>query len=152
MLARKGRQAFRGTRKGYLGAGGIGLLLLLGGNGGVMIAEDRGLPSGLTALLIAVVPLYVVLLRVLFKDRPTRRTVIGIALGFVGLAVLLLPGTRPDGVKRLRRRDRPDRQPAVGHRLGPRVPHRAARGPAGRDRGADPRRRDRADRRRARQG
>ena len=99
VLARKGTSAFRGSRKGYLGAGLIGLLLLLGGNGGVMIAEDRGLPSGLTALLIAAVPLYVVLLRVLFKDRPTRRTVTGIALGFAGLAVLLLPGTRPAGVK-----------------------------------------------------
>ena len=30
----------------------IGGCLLLGGNGGVMIAEDRGLPSGLTALLV----------------------------------------------------------------------------------------------------
>jgi drug/metabolite transporter (DMT)-like permease len=99
VLVRKGPTAFHTTKKAYLNAGGIGLLLLLGGNGGVMIAEDRGLPSGLTALLIAVVPLYVVLLRILFRDRPTRRTITGIVLGFAGLAVLLLPGTRPDGVK-----------------------------------------------------
>ena len=99
VVVRKGPAAFRGTTRGYLNAGGIGLLLLLGGNGGVMIAEDRGLPSGLTALLIAVVPLYVVLLRILFRDRPTRRTVTGIVLGFAGLGVLLLPGTRPDGVR-----------------------------------------------------
>ena len=106
-----------------------------------MIAEDRGLPSGLTALLIAVVPLYVVILRVLFRDRPTRRTLLGIALGFVGLAVLLLPGTRPDGVKAIGRGDRPGRQPAVGDRVGPRHPPRAAQGPAGGDHRADPRRR-----------
>jgi drug/metabolite transporter (DMT)-like permease len=99
VLARKGAAPFRASRRAYRNAGLIGLLLLCGGNGGVMIAEDRGLPSGLTALLIAIVPLYVVLLRLFFKDRATRRTITGVSLGFVGLAVLLLPGTRPDGVR-----------------------------------------------------
>ena len=98
VLARKGSQPFRASNRSYLNAAVIGLLLLLGGNGGVMIAEDRGLPSGLTALLIAAVPLYVVLVRTAFKDRPTRRTVTGVGLGFAGLALLLLPGTRPEGV------------------------------------------------------
>jgi drug/metabolite transporter (DMT)-like permease len=56
------------------------------------------LPSGLTALLIASVPLYVVILRTVTGDRPTRRTLVGVGIGFVGLGVLLLPGTRPSGV------------------------------------------------------
>ena len=98
VLVRRGRSPFRAPVRAWLNGAVIGLLLLLGGNGGVVIAEDHGLPSGLTALLIAGVPLYVVLLRALARDRPSRRTLSGVAIGFVGLGVLLLPGTRPEGV------------------------------------------------------
>ena len=97
IAVKRGRQPFRASRRAWLGGASIGVLLLAGGNGGVTLAEDSGLPSGLTALLIAVVPLYVVLLRLLLKDRPSGRTLIGVAIGFVGLGVLLLPGSRPPG-------------------------------------------------------
>ncbi len=93
LLARRGRGALGATRRQYANAGLIGLLLLLGGNGGVTLAEQRGLPSGLAALLVASVPLWVVLLRTLARDRPSRQTLVGVAIGFVGLAVLV----RPDG-------------------------------------------------------
>jgi len=98
---RRGRGPFAATRRQWFGAAGIGLLLLLGGNGGVTLAEQAHLPSGLTALLVAGVPLFVVLLRLLVRDRPTTRTLVGVAIGFVGLAVLLLPGARPVGVSLL---------------------------------------------------
>jgi drug/metabolite transporter (DMT)-like permease len=98
VLVKRGREPFRASRRAWLGGAGIGLLLLLGGNGGVVLAENSGLPSGLTALLIAGVPLYVVLLRALLRDRPSNRTLLGVGIGFVGLGVLLLPGTRPAGV------------------------------------------------------
>src|SRR4051794_6822858 len=70
VLVKRGPQVFKASRRAWLNGAGIGLLLLLGGNGGVTIAEAHGLPSGLTALLIAVVPLYVVLLRTFLKDPP----------------------------------------------------------------------------------
>jgi drug/metabolite transporter (DMT)-like permease len=95
LVVRRGRRALVASRRQYLNAAVIGLLLLLGGNGGVVIAEDQGLPSGLAALLIAAVPLWVVLLRALGRDRPAGRTLVGVAIGFVGLAVLLGPGARP---------------------------------------------------------
>lgn len=98
VLVRRGRSPFRASRRAWLNGAVIGLLLLLGGHGGVTIAQDRGLPSGLTALLIAGVPLFVVLLRLLVRDQPSSRTLAGVAIGFVGLGVLLLPGTRPEGV------------------------------------------------------
>jgi drug/metabolite transporter (DMT)-like permease len=73
----------------------IGVLLPAGGNGIVSVAE-RTVPSGLAALLIASVPLWVVLLRsTVGGERVARRTLGGLALGFAGLAVLLLPGSRP---------------------------------------------------------
>ena len=95
---RRGRSAFRATRREALGALGVGALLLLGGNGLVTLAEERDVPSGLTALLVAAVPLWVVLLRSASGDRPAARTLLGVALGFAGVAVLLLPGARPAGV------------------------------------------------------
>jgi drug/metabolite transporter (DMT)-like permease len=98
VAVRRGSRPFRATRRQWLGAGAVGVLLLLGGNGAVMLAEDAHLPSGLTALLIAGVPLFVVALRWLSHDRPTPRTLLGVGVGFVGLAVLLLPGSRPTGV------------------------------------------------------
>ena len=98
LLVRRGHRALAVTRKQYVNAAVVGLLLLLGGNGGVTIAEERGLPSGLTALIIASVPLFVVLLRMLDHDRPALGTMIGVGIGFVGLAVLLRPGARPEDV------------------------------------------------------
>ena len=98
LLVRRGRAAFRVTRAQAGSAAAVGLLLLLGGNGGVTLAGSADLPSGLAALLVAAVPLWVVLLRAAAKDRPSARTVAGVAVGLVGLAVLLLPGARPEGV------------------------------------------------------
>jgi drug/metabolite transporter (DMT)-like permease len=98
LLVRRGRTALAATRRQYGNAVLIGLLLLLGGNGGVTLAEQKGLPSGLTALFVASVPLWVVLLRMADRDRPAARTLVGVAIGFVGLAVLLNPGARPQHV------------------------------------------------------
>jgi drug/metabolite transporter (DMT)-like permease len=95
---RRGRSALRVTARQVRAAAVVGLLLLLGGNGMVVLAEDAHLPTGLAALLIAAVPFWVVLLRLGAGDRPAWRTLLGVALGFVGVAVLLLPGARPDGV------------------------------------------------------
>lgn len=98
LLARRGLRALRASRRQYVNASVVGLLLLLGGNGGVTLAEDQGLPSGLAALLVAAIPLWVVLLRLLGRDRPAARTLVGVTIGFVGLAVLLRPGARPADV------------------------------------------------------
>ena len=98
LLVRRGRAALSATRRQYANAAGVGLLLLLGGNGGVTLAQDAGLPSGLAALLIAAIPLWVVLLRMLGRDRPAGRTLVGVAIGLLGLAVLLRPDARPEDV------------------------------------------------------
>lgn len=70
----------------------IGALLLLFGNGGVVLAE-RTVPSGVVALLVAMVPLWMVLLEWLRPGgvRPTRRTVVGLVVGFGGMVLLVGP-------------------------------------------------------------
>jgi drug/metabolite transporter (DMT)-like permease len=69
-----------------------GALLLLGGNGGVSWAEQR-VPSGITALLVAVVPVFVVLLEWLRPGgrRPTVAVFAGVGLGIAGLGLLVGP-------------------------------------------------------------
>lgn len=69
-----------------------GALLLLGGNGAVVWAETR-VPSGIAALLVAVVPLWMVLLDWLRPGgrRPGVPVFVGLALGLVGLALLVGP-------------------------------------------------------------
>jgi drug/metabolite transporter (DMT)-like permease len=91
VLALRGRAAFRMTTAQVVTAGLCGLLLLVGGNGLVAVAE-QDVDSGLAALLIAGTPLWVVLLRALLRDRPSAATVGGLVLGLVGVGVLLLPG------------------------------------------------------------
>ena len=97
LLARRGRAGMRITPAQLGGAAIVGVLLCFGGNGLVTIAE-QDVPSGLAALLIASVPLWVVLLRTLVgRERVSRSTLAGVALGFAGVAMLVLPGDRPEG-------------------------------------------------------
>jgi drug/metabolite transporter (DMT)-like permease len=67
----------------------LGLLLPVLGQGMVTVAESGGAPSGLTALLVAAVPLWVLLCRRLSGERPARAAAAGAIVGFVGLAALL---------------------------------------------------------------
>ena len=91
LLLLRGRSVFRVTRREFATAAVCGLFLLVGGNGLVAVAE-QDVDSGLAALLIAATPLWVVVLRALLRDRPPTATVLGLLLGLVGVAVLLLPG------------------------------------------------------------
>ncbi len=67
----------------------IGVLLLTGGNGMVGIAELH-MSTGLAALLIAAVPLWLAVFRWSTGDRPPARTLAGVLVGFGGLALLTL--------------------------------------------------------------
>lgn len=70
----------------------IGVLLLTGGNVVVGWAE-KYVPSGLAALILAVTPIWVAIIEawILKSDRLSRRGVIGLVLGTLGLGVLLWP-------------------------------------------------------------
>ncbi|MFI6452313.1 EamA family transporter [Streptosporangium amethystogenes] len=87
----KGRESFRMTWKEAGGAALVGLLLLNGGNGMVAVAEQH-ISSGLAALLVASTPLWLVIFRVLFRDRPQVLTLTGVLIGFGGVALLSLTG------------------------------------------------------------
>ncbi|HET7734578.1 MAG TPA: EamA family transporter [Nocardioidaceae bacterium] len=78
--------------KQMLGTAFLGLMLPLLGNGLVSVGEHQGATSGFTALLIAVAPLMIVLFRIAERDVPRPTTLLGVLLGFVGLAVLVVLG------------------------------------------------------------
>jgi len=69
----------------------VGGLLLLGGNGGVVMAE-RWVASGLTALGVATVALWSAIFAGLWGQWPRRLEWVGLAVGFAGVMLLNLEG------------------------------------------------------------
>ena len=82
----------RPSRRDWAGAALIGALLLLTGNGGLCWAEQR-VPSGLAALLLATIPIWMVLLDSLRRDGTKLgvRVMGGMSMGVAGLALLVGP-------------------------------------------------------------
>lgn len=66
--------------------------MLLGVGIGTLALAERFVPSGIAALLISIMPLWIVLLRFKSGDRPSTLTLIGVAVGLIGLALMVLPG------------------------------------------------------------
>jgi drug/metabolite transporter (DMT)-like permease len=94
-LAALGRSAPRITLREWRAAAIIAAALMLGGNGGVAIAE-RTLPSGITALVVATVPLWIAVIdRIWFNNALTIQRIAGLAIGFGAIALLVgLPDAR----------------------------------------------------------
>jgi drug/metabolite transporter (DMT)-like permease len=90
LIGRSGLKVLRVELHQAAAAALVGILLLVGGNGGVVLGE-RTVASGIAALLVAMVPLWVVVLRALTGDRPRSRTVLGVLVGFAGLTILVVP-------------------------------------------------------------
>ena len=102
-------RGFRATRAQWRDNAIIGGFLCLGGNGLVSWAEEK-VPSGIATLIISAGPLFIVLMDWAvyryFNDgkrgtRPIPLTFVGIALGFIGLAILVGPDVMATGVNGL---------------------------------------------------
>jgi drug/metabolite transporter (DMT)-like permease len=76
----------------WRGTSVVGALLLFGGNGAVVWAEQR-VPTGITALLVATAAIWMVLLEWLWRGgpRPGPLVIAGLVLGLAGLALLVAP-------------------------------------------------------------
>jgi drug/metabolite transporter (DMT)-like permease len=95
LLARHGWGHVRVSPRALASSALVATAMLFGGNGLVALAEQRGAPSSLAALIIASVPLWVILLRRVMRERIPSGTLVGVAFGFSGVALLVLPGSRP---------------------------------------------------------
>jgi drug/metabolite transporter (DMT)-like permease len=84
----RSRGAAKPTTAQWRAAAVVGALFFVGGNGCVVLAE-QWVPSGLVALLVAVVPLWMVIVDWGWgsRTRPTVRVLVGLAGGFAGVAL-----------------------------------------------------------------
>jgi len=99
-------RGFKATAKQWRDNAIIGGFLCLGGNGLVSWAEEE-VPSGIATLIISAGPVFIVLMdwadHACSKDgsrgnRPNALTFAGLALGFIGLAILVAPDVMATGV------------------------------------------------------
>jgi drug/metabolite transporter (DMT)-like permease len=89
-LWRSGRAALRVGRRELAACALVGALLP--GANAVLFVAERHVPTGLSALIIGSVPLWIVLLRTLTGDPPPLVALAGVLVGFGGLVLLVRPG------------------------------------------------------------
>jgi drug/metabolite transporter (DMT)-like permease len=90
LIRRRGRIPFP-TRRELRDMTIIGAALMVGGMGLVALGEQT-VPSGIAALLIAMMPLWVAVLgRVFFGERLPRVAIVGVAIGLLGVGILVGP-------------------------------------------------------------
>jgi drug/metabolite transporter (DMT)-like permease len=85
------RVDLRISRRELGGAAAVGILMLAGGNGLVNLGE-RTVPSGVAALIVASIPLWIVVYRMIARERVGMDLLAGVLLGLVGVAILVVPG------------------------------------------------------------
>lgn len=102
-------RGFRVTRRQWLDNFLIGGLLLLGGTGLVSWAE-KSVPSGIATLIISTNPIFTVLAdwialaymsKSISEGRPSRWTMLGLVVGFIGLGLLVGPSLYETGEMQL---------------------------------------------------
>jgi drug/metabolite transporter (DMT)-like permease len=86
------------TRKQWISTAIIGNLLLLGGNGLVSWAEQF-IPSGIAALIIGSMPLFLVVAEAIRPHgvKPNWQSIIGLVIGFIGIYILINPAEAAAG-------------------------------------------------------
>ncbi|HET7399092.1 MAG TPA: EamA family transporter [Intrasporangium sp.] len=90
LAVRSGVRRLRVTLHELAGMAFMGVTLLAIGNGMTSVGQLKGVPSGVAALLIAMVPLWIALFRTLSGDRPPLLSLLGAGVGLGGLAILVL--------------------------------------------------------------
>ncbi len=86
----------RPTRREVIGASVFGCWLLIGGVGGVTLVETR-VPSNVAAVIASTAALWVIVFRLLARERVRRAVLVGALVGFAGVALLLLPAADDTG-------------------------------------------------------
>jgi drug/metabolite transporter (DMT)-like permease len=95
LAVRRGSLKLRTSAREFAGAALIGTIIL--GDIGLLAVAEQEVPAGLAALIIASVPLWIVVLRLMHGERVPRGTLGAVAAGFGGVAILVLPGEGAGG-------------------------------------------------------
>jgi drug/metabolite transporter (DMT)-like permease len=87
----RGQRLERPTRIHWRNSVIIGALLLLGGNGGVVLGEQY-IATGIAALVVATSPIWMALFEaIVARERPGWLTIAGLVAGTTGVAILVVP-------------------------------------------------------------
>lgn len=78
------------TVRQWLGSSAIGILLLVGGMGSVGLAQSFGAPSGLAAVMVATMPLWLTLFLSFGGERAGRGEYVGMVIGLLGVLLINL--------------------------------------------------------------
>jgi drug/metabolite transporter (DMT)-like permease len=79
------------TRREWASAAVVGAFLLVGGNAMVAVAQQR-IDTGVAALIVATIPLWFALFDFVLGRRLRPQALLGVVIGFVGIALLIRPG------------------------------------------------------------
>lgn len=93
LVVRRGPSALRRPLPEIKRAALEGVLLIGAGNGAVSLSESH-VPSGVVAIIVAMMPMWVAVLRTATGDRPSATTVVGILIGMSGVALIVFSGER----------------------------------------------------------
>ena len=96
--------------------------LLLPGANSILFVTEQKVPIGLTSLIIASIPLWVLLLRLLVRERPDLLSTIGLVIGFGGIVLLVHPGSDTGPLSYLLITVAASFMWALGSFLSPRIP------------------------------
>lgn len=86
----RARGAKNPTLRQWSGSAAIGTLLLVGGMGSVGLAQSLGAPSGLAAVMVATMPLWLTVILTVMGERSSRRDFIALGVGLGGVLLLNL--------------------------------------------------------------
>jgi drug/metabolite transporter (DMT)-like permease len=117
---RRGATALRVRRRELASAAVVGLLLP--GANSILFVTEQKVPIGLTSLIIASIPLWVVLLRLAVHERPDLMSTISLVIGFGGIVLLVQPGSDTGPLSYLLITVAASFMWALGSFLSPRIP------------------------------
>ena len=89
IIITKGPKALLVTKKQIRNAMFIGFILI-GLSSPLLGVAAQQISSGLIALLVAMTPIFIAILRFIFGDMPSIKTILGIVIGFTGVIVVLV--------------------------------------------------------------
>jgi drug/metabolite transporter (DMT)-like permease len=89
VIITKGPRALRINKKQVINAMFIGFILI-GLASPLLGVTAQHISSGLIALLVAMTPIFIAILRFIFGDIPSFKTIIGIVVGFGGVIIVLV--------------------------------------------------------------
>lgn len=88
---RNGLSILKLTRSQLKTSAILGTFMLAVGMG-TATSGTKVVPIGVGSLVVASMPIWTSLFRFLAKDRPSKQTVIGLVIGFIGISLIMLPG------------------------------------------------------------